>query len=67
MPGMAKAKQKLCRLCITARDDPHFTTPTHVGHPETRQIGLFDVRGMARCLICGANWQRLRNEAKLVE
>lgn len=66
---MAKPKrQKLCRLCISIRDDPHATRPTHVAHPVTRgEIGLFDVHGMARCLICGADWQRLRNEAKLVE
>lgn len=67
MQGMVKPKQKLCLLCIMARNDPHFTTPTHVGHPETREIGLFDVHGMAKCPICGAQWQRVRNVTKLVE
>lgn len=63
---MAKTKTKLCKLCISIRDDQHATRPTHVGHPVTRQIGLFDVYGMAKCLICGVTWQRIRNETKLL-
>lgn len=62
-----KAKLKLCVLCTRARDDRDFTTPTHLVHPETEEIRLFDVHGFAKCRICGARWQRIRNVTKLVE
>lgn len=66
---MAKSKKPrlLCELCLRALEDPHATTPTHVGHPVTGDIGLFDVHGMASCRFCKAQWQRVRNKVTLVE
>lgn len=65
---MAKSKKiKLCVLCTRAQEDRDFTTPTHLVHPVTEEIRLFDVHGFAKCRICGARWQRVRNETRLVK
>jgi hypothetical protein len=55
---MAKPKKrKLCDLCVAALATP-ASIPTHLVHPETEELSLYDIHGMAKCRICGSQWHR---------
>jgi hypothetical protein len=66
---MAKATKPLtlCALCVFARDDPLFKHPTHLVHPVTAELMLFDVRSQAICPTCGARYRRTMNVIALVD
>ena len=57
---------KPCQPCVSARDDPHYRFPQHLVHPEHHKPMVFDVRGEALCLGCGATWRRLSNDVELI-
>lgn len=59
-------KLQLCLLCIKAREDPLIHVPRHLVHPITHEVGLFDVRSEAICVICNSRWRRERNVITLL-
>jgi uncharacterized Zn-finger protein len=61
-----KKPPTFCRLCVIVRDQP-IMTPTHLFHPMTGDLMLFDVRGEAVCPTCGARYRRTLNVIALVE
>ena len=55
----------LCRMCVIVRDQP-IMKPTHLVHPVTGDLMLFDVRGEAICPTCRARWRRVLNVVTLI-
>jgi hypothetical protein len=55
-----------CRACVILRDQP-IMTPTHLVHPMTGDLMLFDVRGETICPTCGARHRRTLNVIALLE
>jgi len=53
-------------LCVIVRDQPTMT-PTHLVHPVTGDLMLFDVRSEAVCPTCGARYRRKLNVIVLLE
>ena len=66
-PQAMTKKPALCKLCLTARDDRLFRNPTHLVHPLTRELMVFDACTEAICPTCGARWRRVLNVVQLVE
>jgi ribosomal protein L40E len=60
-------KATLCAECKRARDDPHFSEPTHLVNPVTWASMVYDILGEAICPKCGARWRRTWAKPKLIE